>query len=138
MDREQKEKLMDEIFEMNDIMGAVGLNIDSMVKGFIMLAFVQEAFSEIKAEAAEAKFEAAKTGFLVGPVSVTPSHCSYMEGLTYDRQTNEWSAKCSITERPCNVEEYGLAAYTTCLHYRAYEVSKKESPPPPLPPRPCT
>jgi len=132
MNREEKEKLMDEIFEMNDIMGAIGLNIDSMTKGFIMLAFVQEAFAEIKAEAAKAMFT------LTGTVSATPPHCPYMKGLAYNRQTNEWSARCSITERFCDVQEYGLGIYRDCLHYRAYEVSEKTSSPPPLPPLPHT
>ena len=132
MDKEQKEKLMDEILEMNEIMDAAGLRIDSMAKGFIMLAFVQEAFSEIKAEVAQEKFASS----IVGVVPVTPPHCPYMEGLAYDRQTNEWSAKCSITERPCNVGEYGLAVYRDCLCYRAHEVSEKTSSPPTLPPMP--
>jgi len=121
MDREQKEKLMDEILEMNDLMVTTGLAIDGMAKGFIMLAFVQEAFSEIKAEAAQAKFASS----IVEVVPATPPHCPYMTRLAYERQTNEWSAKCSITERSCNVGEYGLATYRDCLHYRAHEVSKQ-------------
>jgi len=75
MDRAQKEKLMDEILEFKDILDAVYLDVDSMTKGFIMLAFVQEAFSEIKSQAAAAKF---KELVVSHPVSVTPPHCPHM------------------------------------------------------------
>jgi len=121
MDREQKEKFIDEVAEMSELINTIP-NLDGMAKGFIMLALVQEIFSDVKAKAAKAKF----SGIVTGPVSVTPPHCPFMEKLTYDRQSDIWSAKCSVSGRSCEVATYGLRTYPDCLNYRAFKVSEAE------------
>jgi len=127
MDREQKEKIIDEVAEMSELINTIP-NLDGMAKGFIMLALVQEIFSDVKAKAAGTKF----SGMFTGPVSVTPPYCSFMEKLTYDRQTNIWSAKCSVSGRSCEVATYGLGTYQDCLNYRGFKVleAKKNNVPP--------
>ena len=119
MNRLQKEELVEEILEFKELVDTVGLEIDGMTKGFIMMTFVQEAISEIKNKAARESF-----GEVVKAVPLTPPHCPYMKDLSLDKKTGHWQAKCLITDQECNITDYGLGNYRDCLPYKAYEISK--------------
>jgi len=123
MDKEQKEQLIDEVLEFQQLIDEVGIRMDSMTKSFLVMGIIQEAISDINSRAARAGFfEKLNSANRVMPVPAP--HCPYLEKLSYNHDAECWEAECSFLHRRCEIVGRALYDYSNCLHYRAQEVAK--------------